>query len=413
MQLHQEESISTSEKTSGDETRVRLKGHKLSVTCVCVDSKDRHVYTGSKDGTILKWCLETRKILGRINPLYKKDQKLSHPPKHHTKHVNCLAISSDDKFLASGGTDKYILIWSPQDLAWLHTFTLHKHSITALVFRPGYNTLFSGSEDRSVMLWTLEDDDNRSFVESFHGHESAITDMDVSRKERVLTSGGRDQSIRIWKIAEQAQTVFESSHQSVDSVRFIDDKTFVSGGEDGTISIWSTMKRTPVFSLPNAHKQTRADCDDSLNFDQKSLPSWITALATYTLRDPQTNSTKKRKLDEEDDANEDVPMSDNESDAEEETRSKKSVIALLASGSCSSKIHIWKLLKSGSKYELQLLQSMECPGFINGLRFTSDCSKLVVACGQEHKLGRWWKVKDSKNCLRVFDILEFSSKFVH
>lgn len=366
----------------------RLKGHRLSVTCVCVDSKDRHAFTGSKDGTILKWCLETRKILGKISPIYKPDQ--SNQPKHHTKHVNCLAISSDNKFLASGGSDKFILIWSPEDLTWIHTFTLHKQSITSLAFRPGYNMLFSGSADRSLMLWTLEDDDNRCFVESFHGHESAVTSIDVTRRERVLTSGGRDQSIRIWKIAEQAQTVFESKHESVDIVRFIDDKTFVSGGEDGTISIWSIMKRSPVFSITKAHKQTQAG--------QEGLSSWITALATCPLND----STKIGQQNEEDSSND-----DNES-GDEQTQSKKSVVALIASGSCNSAINVWKLLKSGSKYELVLAQSIECPGFINELRFTNDSSKLVVACGQEHKLGRWWTVKHSKNCLRVFDIFEIS-----
>lgn len=400
-----------------DERKQRNRGHKLSLTCVCIDARGKNAFTGSKDGSIIKWCLETRKIAHKINPISKQEAETNEKSAKmfHSKHVNCIAISSDDKFLATGGWDKNIRIWSPPDMSWIHTFTLHRQEVTALVFRQGHSTLYSGSADRSVMLWTLEDDDNRCFVEALYGHESVITSIDALKKERVLTSGGRDQSLRIWKIVEQAQTVFQTKHESVDIVRYIDDKTFVSGGEDGTITVWTTMKRSPVHSLPNAHsKAVQEVCETSA-----SLKFWINALATFPLKataKTEIRPSKRQKLDQGEKATrhndetdeEKSDQSDNDEDGQEEP--KNQVLGLVASGSCDTSLNIWKLVRNEGKYELVLHQSHECPGFINDLRFSNDGSKIIAACGQEHRFGRWWKLKGaSKNSMRVFDVMKINS----
>lgn len=423
MQLQQEhEEQAINKEQSKGVVDEQLSGHRLSLTCVCIDSNNDFAFTGSKDGSIIKWSIKANKILGKIKSIslkeYESNKKLQ--KKNHTKHINCLAISSDNKFLASGGWDKHIRIWNPSDLTWLHTFTQHKQEITALAFRKGNPMLYSGSADRAVILWTLEDDDNRCYVESLYGHESPITSIDALRRERVLTSGGRDQTLRVWKIVEQAQTVFESQHESVDIARLIDDQLFVSGGEDGTINVWTTMKRSPIVSLRDAHKPKKD------KEPQEGLSYWITSIATHSLKDHKpSRASKKRKLEESDDSGEDVLIakygdddenSDDEQEPDEEkedviqdnsrdiSSSNKSALALIATGSCDNTIRIWKLNKCGGKYELILHQSIECPGFVNDLCFTSDGSKLAAACGQEHRFGRWWKLRGSRNNLKMFDV---------
>lgn len=414
-----EAEVEVEQQHSGKQ-RNRLRNHRLPLTCVCIDSRNEHAFTGSKDGSIIKWCLETRKILHKIMPIKRKLAESNEQlrMRHHTNRINCLAISSDSKFLASGGGDPSIRIWSPTDMTWLHTFTLHRQEITALAFRRDHHTLYSGSADRAVMIWTLEDDDNRSFVEALYGHESPITSMDALYKERALTSGGRDQSLRIWKIVEQAQTVFQSKHESVDIVRYIDDKTFVSGGEDGCLSVWTTMKRSAVCSLSKAHGHSKHS--KTTNGDSpfaRNLSFWISSLAVFTFKQPKkptpngTNPYKRRRLDDDLDGvtNDDGESSDDDGDEEDKKdenldSAPSDCLALIASGSCDSQLNIWKLTKIKGKYELTIHQAIDCPGFINDLQFTSDGSKIVAACGQEHRFGRWWKLKSAKNCMRIFDV---------
>lgn len=400
----------------------KLRNHKLSPTCLCVDSRGEHAYTGSKDGSIIQWSIKLKKILRKVNSCNKlADDKQR--KKQHSRHINCIALSSDDKFVATGGWDKLIRLWDARSLDWLHTFVMHRQEITALVFRSGCNTLYSGSADRSVMIWSLEDDDNRCFVEAMYGHESTITSMDARRKETVLTSGGQDNSIRIWKIIEQAQSVYEFNHGSIDIVRYIDDKTFVSGGEDGSICVWSTMKKKPVFKLENAHKPDKNHAIDNTVADQTKLKYWISALATTTCH-IQTNKSartdrpsKRRKISDSHDesldvdnsnvVDEDDTLHESESDADlaEDAPDASEPLALIASGSCNSEVRVWALAKRHGDYSLQLYKKFDnCPGFVNDLSFTTDARKIVAVCGQEHKFGRWWRLKNAKNCIKVLDM---------
>lgn len=47
-------------------------------------------------------------------------------------------------------------------------------------------------------------------------------------------------------------------------------------------------------------------------------------------------------------------------------------------------------------------------GFVNSLAFSSDGSKLIAAIGQEHRLGRWWRIKEAKNSVLVIPLLKKS-----
>lgn len=423
--------VKTNTDTNGDdamsiesgEKELRVRGHKLSLTCLCIDSTESFIYTGSKDGSLVKWCAETRKVLHKVKSITKlAAQDKAKAQEHHTRHINAIAISSNDKFLATGGWDKLIRIWSPDDLSLIHTFKMHRSEVTALAFRKSHPTLYSGSSDKSVIIWTLEDDDNRCMVEALYGHESTVTSLDALEKERILSGGGRDQSIRVWKIVEQAQSVFESTQQSVDVVRYLDNKTFVSGGEDGSIRLWTTMKRTPLFVVENAHKKEEDKTQNGSTSTE--LRCWISSLATHLYqsgkqpkskkaksKEPKSRPVKKIKLgsdsDSYDTADEVLPTSHDRADESDASVDDETTVdgtfALVASGSCDSFVRIWKVNKSGSKFTMHLHRSIECPGFVNDLRFNRSGDKLFAACGQEHKFGRWWKIKGPLNRVRILE----------
>lgn len=70
-------------------------------------------------------------------------------------------------------------------------------------------------------------------------------------------------------------------------------------------------------------------------------------------------------------------------------------------------IRVWKL---GDNYrDLVLLFAVPVKGFVNGLAFSNDGTKLIAAVGQEHRLGRWWRIKEAKNSIVVIPLLKKSS----
>jgi len=312
-----------------------LRGHRLSPTCLRVTNDGKKLISGSKDGSVIKWDLETGQRLHVIKALTSiVDEKKA---KGHYGAVSCLALSSDDKYLCTGGADTTVKTWDLRSMELVKTFTGHRGLISGLVFRRNHNQLFSCSHDRSLKIWNL---DEMGYVDTMYGHQDIILDIDCMTRERAVTCGGRDRTIRIWKVAEESQLVFhaQSGCGTIECVRLINDDHFVSGADDG-LAVWSAMKKKPVCVVQKAHEH------------------WISSVATQSFTD------------------------------------------LVASGSWDGQVKLWRC--NEDYRALTLRHSLKVDGFINAMAFTPDTTALVCAVGQEHKNGRWWRNKDVKNSIVV------------
>ena len=260
-------------------------GHKLSVTCVVITSDQKYVFSAAKDCSIVKWDLETNRKIQTVCGVTKKSSVNKKKPVGHSAHILSMAISSDDKFLATGCVKKLINIWNPKSMQLLKTFMGHRGPVSGLAFRKEFHQLFSGSFDRSVKVWNL---DEMSYVETLFGHQDSIMAIDSFMRDRAVSCGARDSTVRIWKIPEESQLVFHGSNQSIDCVKLIDENHFVTGDDNGfdirlnrflvfinqclhlksrSISLWGVLKKKPLTTYPIAHGMGSSNAN------------WVTALA--------------------------------------------------------------------------------------------------------------------------------------
>lgn len=316
---------------------IRAKEHRLPLTCVCITNDGEFVFTGCKTGTVIKWGIREKRKLGCLT--FKTHSK------YIKKSVNSVAVSTDSKYLATSDVSPDIQIWDPHTLKHVHTFKGHKDTVIGLVFRKNAHDLYSASKDRSVKIWSL---DEMAYVETLFGHQSPITSIDALARERAITSGGRDTSIRIWKIVEESQLIFNGPVGSLDVVKLLDEEHFVSGSDNGSICLWSVLKKKPLCTISEAHGS------------DNEVPRWITSLATLLNSD------------------------------------------VFASGSYDNHIRLWKV--SDAYKNIVPLFSIEICGFVNCIQFTSDGRQLYAAIGQEHKAGRWFKEGSAKNGLLVVSL---------
>lgn len=172
---------------------------------------------------------------------------------HHTAAILTVAASGSGKFVATGGVDRRLIIWSATDLTPLKVFSQHRDAITSLAFRRGTNQLYSASKDRTIKSWSL---DELAYVETLFGHQDEVADVAALAKEQCVSVGARDRSARMWKVVEETQLVFRGggggsyekrrqqgqkagredenslkvySEGSIDRVALIDEETFVTG----------------------------------------------------------------------------------------------------------------------------------------------------------------------------------------
>lgn len=334
------------------ETSRSVRAHDIAATCVALCTDGERAASGGKDSRVILWDVETgRRILdsrpNNSDPNLRKEPSLA---PGHVGHVLSVAVADDQggNIFASGGTDRLVRIWDARVGKQVDALRGHRGSVNALAFREGSMQLFSGSADRTVKIWNIDD---MAYVETLFGHGAEICAVDSFAKERAL-SCGRDGTMRLYKVLDGSQLVFRRSMtSSLDAVTMVNEQRFLSGGDDGAVSLWHVNKKRPVSTIQNAHGSgTGAD-------------AWISSVAAGRNTD------------------------------------------LAATGAGDGFVRLWEC--ADRPPSLKPVTSISTgAGFVNGLAFGDQCLVLVAAMGQEHRLGRWERQRGVKSGVRFIKLPE-------
>lgn len=128
---------------------LRTRGHRFSVTSATASESGRFLFTAGKEGSIIKWDLSSGKKVSTFHkqrPSHLDKGKGKAQPddevKGHTDEVLALALSSDGKYLASGGKDRRVCVWDADKSEWIKSFKGPMcHRDTVSVCSPFYPTL--------------------------------------------------------------------------------------------------------------------------------------------------------------------------------------------------------------------------------------------------------------------------------
>ncbi|KAH7681415.1 ribosomal RNA-processing protein 9 [Dioscorea alata] len=353
--------------------------HRQSVTAVALTVDEVRGFSASKDGTIMQWDVESGKSEKYMWP--SEEVLISHHAKPHrnpslkrSKQVLALAVSTDGRYLVTGGLDRHVHLWDTRAREHIQAFPGHLAPVSCLVFQPGTSQLFSGSFDRTMKLWDVED---RSHINNLFGHQSEVLTVDCLGKlddERLLTVG-RDRTLRMWKVHDESQLVFRGPAASLECCCFIDGNEFISGSDDGSIELWSSRHKKPIHIIKNAHALPYQS-----NRDEKEV------IPDGCIKENGIPKEKKCSL--------------AESWVSSIAVCKGSDLAV--SGAANGLIRLWAI--ENDNKGLRPLFDYPLDGFINSLAFAKSGRFFVAGVGQEPRLGRWGRVPTARNGVAIHPI---------
>ena len=161
----------------------------------------------------------------------------------HGGPVKGLAVSKNNKYLASASFDYSVVIWNLNPIKENNTLIGHDASVNTVKFSPSNNLLASGGDDNKVILWPISEPllKNKEIIPNVLGkHRGKIVDIDFSKDGKYLLTASWDGSIGYWDIQKRTNIRFIKGHKGpVYSVKFSDDDKYIySSGYDGEIRLW-------------------------------------------------------------------------------------------------------------------------------------------------------------------------------
>ena len=259
-----------------------LSGHSDVVLAVDVSTDGRFITTASKDRTVRVWAAAAGKA--------SNGWRCVAVCEGHTESVGAVGVSKTEKgssgklFVVSGARDRTIKMWDAAplssikadeqgaeeqrevlSLACASTRVAHDKDINCIAVSPNDKLIASGSEDRTIHLFSTAPPSASSStstatgtaltsLSTLKGHRRGVWSLRFSPVDRVLASASGDKTIRIWSLVDYSCVkVMEGHNGSVKCISWLRGGLHVvSGGDDGLLKCWlvKTSECVGTWTVP-------------------------------------------------------------------------------------------------------------------------------------------------------------------
>lgn len=164
--------------------------HTASVGSVFTSQSSNEFFTSvSQDNCLKVWVVPKEEV---------SDLKIksSYTELAHQMDINCVAVSPNDKMIATGSQDKTAKLWT-EDLTLLGVLKGHRRGVWCVRFSPVDQVMLTSSADSSIKLWSIAD---LSCLKTFEGHESSVLKVEFLSKGQQIISSGADGLLKLWNI---------------------------------------------------------------------------------------------------------------------------------------------------------------------------------------------------------------------
>lgn len=212
-----------------------LREHADDVECVAFSPDGKYIATGGWDKTIRIFTIDS--AINWFSTLY-----------GHDAAVTTLSFSRDSKKIVSGGNDFNTIIWeiNPEgNFIKKQAFRFGTMAVTSVVYGLSLKTIFSACVDGKIISYDID-----KKVERKIDNKQAVNCIAVSNDQRNIYCADNDPSLKQYDIKGVVTRTFEGHLDAINSVAIaVNNKFIVTGSSDKTAKIWDIATGKLLFTL--------------------------------------------------------------------------------------------------------------------------------------------------------------------
>lgn len=197
---------------------------------------------GFQDSYIKLWTLDGSSLItNRIPSSKRKEMELGDPSTSmligHSGTVYSTSFSPDNRFLISGSEDRTVRLWSLDTHTALVSYKGHNHPVWDVKFSPLGHYFATASHDQTARLWSS---DHIYPLRIFAGHLSDVDTVSFHPNGCYVFTGSSDKTCRMWDINSGDSVRLFLGHTApvLSTAVTPDGRWLCSGSEDGIINVW-------------------------------------------------------------------------------------------------------------------------------------------------------------------------------